>query len=55
MRLKQAQVQKFSSRGVQPSGKFWQEKKGKREREGGGLSIYSALVWPKSIFAIETA
>ena len=57
MRLKQARIQKFSSRGVQPSGKFWQEKKGIREKEGGGgrLSIYSALVWSKSIFAIETA
>ena len=35
---------------------FDKQKKGKgRVEKGGGLSIYSALVWSKSIFAIETA
>ena len=45
-------------RGVQPSEKFCKAKKKKKkkrqkgEREG-GFSIYSALVWLKSIFAIN--
>ena len=55
MRLKQARIQKLSSRGVQPSGKFWPEKKGKERGRVGRSNIYSALVWSKSIFAIETA
>ena len=47
----------FVRGGVQPSRKILTRKKKrhKGEGEGGGVSIYSASVWSKSIFAIETA
>ena len=55
----QARIQEFSSGGggVQPSKNFDKQwKKKPRKRRGRGLfSNYSALVWSKYIFAIETA
>ena len=57
----QARIQKFLSGGGPTFWKILTSKKKpttKREREGereDGFSIYSALVWLKSIFAIETA
>ena len=59
----QARIQKFLSGGSNLLKNFDKQKKKKktttkREREGekeDGFSIYSALVWLKSIFAIETA
>ena len=49
----QARIKEFSSGGSNLPKNF--EKQKKKKKWGGGFSIYSALVWSKSILAIETA